>query len=595
MSGLSARRIEPVEEFDESPSRADIVAQLRALEDGLRKPRELIESVFLDVGQDLECCAGQLNDITRTFETLSGNLASDEVVAATDRLANVAQTMQEMGGSLSAEGPTLEKLVRTIASTKRPIDQLSEIMETIKIVTVSARIAASQVGKHGGDLTVFTADIAKLSERASSTIANFSGTYERLIGMLGQAMLTWKRFEKQHSKTLGGVATRLSGSLAAIAEHRQQAIAASADTGEYSKRIAEQLGTAVFALQIGDITRQRVEHVEEALRAATGAFDKASSESKGAAVVGAICRLQSAQMEQVLTDFDRETAQIVDVLERLAGDTDRALQRGQETYGGHGGESHSFLAELGSELQNACALMRDYEKACLELGAAAGAVTTGVEDMLGYVAVIGKIEADLRMVSLNMTLKCVRLGDGGRALTVIAEQLQELVTQTVVAAQEVKRQLSAASADAGALKGGVAATQSQKINQLERDAEESLALLQSVDGSLTNALAVMAREGASVLGGLQKASAGIAARAEIGEAFQDNIAGISRLSGAYSGDADEESKAIMADATAHLGQRYTMASERQLHEQFGGPSSAGDAKAGAAKPEDDGNLDDLFL
>jgi hypothetical protein len=170
------------------------------------------------------------------------------------------------------------------------------------------------------------------------------------------------------------------------------------------------------------------------------------------------------------------------------------------------------------------------------------------------------------------------------------------VTQTVAAAQDVKRQLAVASADAGAMKVGVAATQSQKINQLERDAEKSLALLQSVDASLTNALAVMAREGANVLDGLRKASAGIAARAEIGEAFRESIAGISQLSGAYTGEADEESKAIMADAAAHLGQRYTMASERQLHDQFGGSSSANDAKAAdAAKSDDDGNLDDLFL
>jgi len=610
MSGLSARRIETVEEFDESSSRADIVAQLQALEDELRKPRELIESVFLDVGQDLERCAGQLNDITRTFETLSGNLASGEVVAATDRLANVAQTMQEMGGSLSAEGPTLDKLVRTVTATKRPIEQLTEIMETINIVTVSARIAASQVSGFGGDLSVFTADIARLATHASSTIANFGSTYEKLIRMLGEATATWKRFEKQHGKTLGAVATNLSRSLADIAEHRRQAAAASADTGVYARQIAERLGTAVFALQIGDITRQRVEHVEEALRSAAGAFDQAGPQGKGAALVGAICRLQLAQMDQVLTDFDRETSQIVEVLGQLASDTDRALERGRQTYGGRhggkhgskgGGESDSFLAALGGELQAACALMRDYEKACHELGTAAGAVTTGVEDMLGYVAVIGKIETDLRMVSLNMTLKCVRLGDGGRALTVIAEQLQELVTQTVAAAQDVKRQLGVASTEAGAMKGGVAATQSQKISQLEHEAEESLALLKSVDTGLTDALAIMAREGAGVLDGLRKAQAGIAVRDEIGDAFRDSIAGIGALSGAYVDGGDAGSKAIMAEATAHLGRRYTMASERELHDQFGGSSGAGDAKAGsaeageAAKGSDDGNLNDLFL
>src|SRR6202008_3370068 len=106
-------------------------------------------------------------------------------------------------------------------------------------------------------------------------------TYERLVGMLRQATQTWRRFEKQHGQTLGALAARLSRSLGALAEHREKAAAASADTGVYSRQIAERVGTAVFALQIGDITRQRVEHVEEALRSAVGALDKTGSEQKG--------------------------------------------------------------------------------------------------------------------------------------------------------------------------------------------------------------------------------------------------------------------------------------------------------------------------
>ncbi|MFX8453401.1 hypothetical protein ABTL48_20620, partial [Acinetobacter baumannii] len=61
------------------------------------------------------------------------------------------------------------------------------------------------------------------------------------------------------------IGQRLRQNLAAVAAHRRQAATAAMEIGRRSQAIAEGVGRTVVALQIGDITRQRLEHIDHAV------------------------------------------------------------------------------------------------------------------------------------------------------------------------------------------------------------------------------------------------------------------------------------------------------------------------------------------
>lgn len=605
MSGLNGAQAAYVIEdsVPAAPQRPDIARELDIIQDKLRSPCQALESNFLRVGNDLSECSAQLQEVTNLFEVLPQKLNSEEIVGATGRLESIADKMQSMAGALSSEEHGIIRLIRLIAPAGRPIEDLAETTQTINVVAINARIASAHIGNLGDDLSVFMSDIARLSQHATTTIKSFAATYQSLMRLLKVAGDQWSRFETAHASTLGTLASGLSANLATIVKHREAAAAASIETGQYSRQIGQQIGTAVFALQIGDMTRQRVEHVEEALTSLANILSDTESENDANAAIAAICRLQAAQMEQLLADFDREASQISQSLQTLAEDAEESVHRSQGAYGGGKG-SGSFLGALGAELREACGVMRTYEGACTELDKAASAVTNGVTEMLGYVDAVHRIESDLRIVSLNMSLKCRRLGDDGRALNVIAQELRELVVQTVSAAQSVASSLQDAAELAQTMGNGAGANQSQQIAALEQEAERSIALLDSVDVSLTDALTVMSRNGQSVVKGLRDARSGIDALHEASNGFRESHRRIAVLAATpVDGDA-ETVRAMMDKALTRLGGRYTMASERALHQRLREVPASGEAEidivpspdlAPSADAEDGADLDALFL
>ena len=99
----------------------------------------------------------------------------------------------------------------------------------------------------------------------AKTIVEFSQIYERLVEGVQKAAAARAHFEQSHSGTLNELAQRIASSLADVTSQRQRSADGSAATVQLSRAIGQRVMTAVMALQVGDATRQRVEHIEAAL------------------------------------------------------------------------------------------------------------------------------------------------------------------------------------------------------------------------------------------------------------------------------------------------------------------------------------------
>src|SRR5262249_13225427 len=155
MSGLNggeaARLIEDTTQC--ASLRSEIARELDAIQVQLRAPREVLESNFLRVGNDLAECSAQLQEVTNLFDVLPQKLNSDEIVGATARLEAIAGKMQGMAGALSSEEHGIIRLIRLIAPAGRPIEDLAETTQTINVVAINARIASAHIGNLGDDLS----------------------------------------------------------------------------------------------------------------------------------------------------------------------------------------------------------------------------------------------------------------------------------------------------------------------------------------------------------------------------------------------------------------------------------------------------------
>ena len=308
---------------------AGIVAIATALAD----PRQRIEAAFVDVGARLVQCATLLNRITTVFEALPQDLASPQLAEATDRLAAVGRRAQEISAAFCDEQNDLARLVSVVTAADHPISDLRRTVKMMGIVAVNARVVAAGIVGDSDDFDVFTTDITTLSDGAARTIQEFSAVYRQLTDEVHKAASQRASFETTHGRTLSGLAARLDTTLSAVTRHREASAEGSVETGRVSRQIATRIASAVMALQVGDATRQRIEHIEAALTTLADLVDGSApadiaipSEDLPVARA-AISSLSSAQLSGASHSFQADIGEASHALQDLAADARTVMSR----------------------------------------------------------------------------------------------------------------------------------------------------------------------------------------------------------------------------------------------------------------------------
>lgn len=554
--------------------------------------REKIETAFVSVGGCLTEGAALLNKLIKLFDALPDALRGAEVEEATGHLEAVAGRAAALSGAFGQERAGLERLFEVVRAANLPISDLHRTIKMMGIVSINARVTAASIAEDTDDFDVFTTDIATLSESATRTLKEFSQVYRQLVIEVDAAVSQRNRFEGAHAHTLSDLAGRLAATLRALESQRTSAVEGSAETSRLSRQIVGQIGNAVMALQVGDATRQRLEHIETGFHhlaeilSGEPVFDIAFTSEDRTHALAAIATLEQAQLAETARDFGGEVDDAERSLAALAADAETIMTHSRGQYGSDAGKS-SAISSLSDQLRAAVALLGNFEAERAKLEAVAATVQQTVGILLGHVEAVQDIEANMRLVSLNAAVRCAQLGPRGASLTVIATQLRELTSETVVAAESAVDWLSQSAALADAFGATTATDGAGEGRGLEQGATLALELLSGLDQKLAAALSSLDTDGTRVIALLQKAANGLDGLGALSEAMDDIRMQIADLA---PDEIASEQSAQLTGLIAGLRRLYTMEAERAVHDTLFGPPVAS-----AAAPASDDMFDDFMV
>ena len=554
----------------------------------LAGPRQEIDTAFVAVGARLTEGAALLNTLSKLFEALPEALQGSKVAEAMAHLGAVAERAEILSGTFGQEKADLARLVEVVGKANAPISDLRRAVKMMGIVSVNARVTAAGIVGDSDDFEVFTTDIATLSDSASRTIQEFAQVYRQLTNEVDRAASQRARFEATHADTLSHLAESLVETIAALERQRAAALDASAETGRVSRQIVGRIGSAVMSLQVGDATRQRIEHVEtglDALAAIVTGSDVSDADRPGA--IAALTILQQTQLSDIAAAFSQEVEQAGQDLNALASDAGTIMARSRDFHGDDGAQT-SAIAGLSAQLRAALTILKDFEAERAKLESVASAVQETVRILLEHVGAVQDIEANMRLVSLNAAVRCAQLGPRGASLTVIAMQLRELTTETVVAAEAAMNQLDQSSTLAGAFGAAAAGNGAGQISELEDQANLALDILGKLDQGIGMALARLNADGPKVIALLDTAARGLSGQAALAETLDDTAMAIAGLTSEPLSDVQQISLPILDE----LRKSYTMEAERMIHDRLF-PRTAASMQA---DPEPEAEMDlDAFM
>lgn len=521
---------------------------------GLEQARSVVEKRFLAAGEVLAVAVGGVGRLIGALDELAGALDPATVETTRAELNSAAQSLLGLRDRLAERRESTRGLSRLVDNLRAGIEDMRRDLAYLRVFAINIKVTAAGVVGAGDDFALFAQEISDRIESGRVEVERFAANVVALHDQLAAALVQEQALAGECERLIPAVPDALAASGADIASHHEKVARVAAEVRELAQDIQRKVGSALAALQVGDSTRQRIEHVQQGL----SRLDAICPDPQARAPIAAVVTpLLAAQLAAAAADFHRDAAQIHQSMAGIATNATELL-RLRELAVGRTASGEGFLDRMTGHLGQALGLVDRMETADADALATGRAAVAAVADLTRRIAELQAIKTDVQQMALNTTLKCARIGDAGKPLSVIAIEMRVHASLLEGSAQRALVTLEALAADAGRMAedngGGVAGA--ALTNATER--------LRKANATVEADLAEVAQQGEAVVRGLKEAAGRLDFHGEIGAALDAAATVLDRGQAAAAAGAQAD-PAMLAEILQAVAKSYTMAQEREIH------------------------------
>lgn len=533
----------------------------------LEDARHIIENKFLSAGEILSRSIKGIEGLIASLERLAAALNSDVVRTTTDDLKSAADRLNALPGEHAVRMSNLEKLGKCRADLDDKIDRMRGELAYMRAFTINVRIVAGSQGDVGDEFAIFAQDIADGIAKCGDELHKVESDSSTLQTRLDMAREQNLQLGQDIRKYFPALPDELVHRADDFRVHYSNVAETARQVTELARDIRKIVSRTLLALQIGDITRQRIEHIQYAVEMA---FLPQALDDDGRRTLAAfVYALEGEQLAATGADFEREVAEInrsMTTMGEMAGQLlklhDLAFNKGGDRQGG-------FLHSLAQHIQQARTLAETVADADTSALVTGRETSAAAEQLNRRISDIQMLKNDVQYMALNTTLKSCQIGEAGRPLSVVALELREHANRLDAAATDsldVLEHLLAATA-----------TLTEADNAQQEQTGAKTAVIQALDaaavriveaGDKTEAdINAIAEKGDAVMNTLEVSARTLNFHEEIGVIIGDVTGELSAAGTGLEG-CPENLSAAMQDVLTVLSKKYTMAQERDIQKLF---------------------------
>lgn len=561
-----------------TPFRAD----LRAVSDELEAARSQIEQRFVEGGQALMAA---YDIVTRLKDAIEGVTGALDDRTCEEAGARLTATLNGLGDLVKAETAASQRLhgILTDGQQISPrIDDMQRSLRYLSICAMETRIAGAGVP----EFMQFADDVVKYVSSAASQIDVFACKVGKLTSEIAVAVSG--EGNSALSTRVPAVSAQLVQALGGVRQRRAELRDLATSAAKVAAVVQERVGKVLSALQIGDVTRQRIEHVQTGIAILEDQMERCVSERQANDLAAVGTRLLSAQTSALIKDFGEQTRVVVSTIEDLAGDASRLVALTSKA----GGNDCDAIRAIERGVGLARDMVRDIEVSGERAVSAYGATRQVATELLSNMGNIGNLRSvrdDIRCLAINAYLRSNRLGSDGKAVGVVAAEMNTYAARLGVAAEGILRSLS----DMQTMAGTLEAADGPRLD-LVGELDSAVATLRDAHDRMGHFLTEAAEDGNAVAARIGHIARDIDFRRDLGERLEASR----RLFGTPASlveASDSEDHAAFSEQVFAI---YTMASERDVHRSILKVSAATPAMivtTAAVTAEEDDSLDDMLF
>jgi hypothetical protein len=520
----------------------------------LDQARSVIEKRFLAAGEVLALAVGGVGQLIGSLDQLADALDHQTVETTKAELNSAAQRLFGLRERLETRREEIRGLIRVGDSLCSGIEDMRRDLAYLRVFAINIKVTAAGIPDAGDDFALFAQEISDRIESGRMELERFATEVMTLNAHLASAFAQEQALGGECERLIPAVPDGLVASAHDIATHHEKVARVTGEVRVIAQDIQRKVGSALGALQVGDSTRQRIEHVQQGM----ALLQATCPEPRALEVLsGAVNPLLAAQLGAAAADFNRDADQIHRSMAAIATHASELLRLKDLAFGRSAG-GEGFLDRMTVHLDQALRLVDRMEGADADAVQTGQAAVAAVEALTRRIAELQSIKTDVQQMALNTTLKCARIGDAGKPLSVIAIELRVHSVLLDTSAQRTLGTLEALATDAGRM------VQDETDTAAGSDLTKATERLREANAKVEADLAELAQKGEGVVRALADAAAKLDFHGEIGAALETAAAALNQAPQHAGGEPGLDHE-VLAYVHQTLAKSYTMAQERDVH------------------------------
>ncbi|MCO5732920.1 cytochrome P450 [Rhizobium sp. SSA_523] len=527
----------------------------------MEEARSQIEQRFLDGGAVLLSVLDILNKMIASVDDLTGSL--DETTART--------TLEELGATASA----LQALMKAEASRQtrfreiataqglvRPhVASMQETLRYLRTFAVTAKITGAGIADFSG----FAEEILQRIQEGSDQVSRFSTQLTELGSGIGPVIVKGEETISRYSQSVPHIVRGLTTGMDQLSLQRETLCQRADQVKAIAMGVQTKLAAVLSSMQVGDITRQRIEHCQ----ASFDLLDDYLQSGDAAALTGEqrqrlthiISNLVSAQLDQSRADFDRDTRKIVQTIASFRSDLQDITAVQSSMLCLDGDENDHPMRRLEAGVSDARHAVVDIEKVAGEADSMTKQTISAVKTLLQSISLVQLVRSDIHYMALNTNLRCGKIGEEGKAINVVTAELRSFAGQLDEVAEKTLLELKGLETAAQMLIGDPG--EDVEVAGLDARLDAALERIRTVCQRMDSDLLRMSGDGQRGVEQMDIALSRLNFQAELGDLLS-RCADEIRLMPNQS-CSTEGLEAAIEVLGGRINRLYTMASERELH------------------------------
>lgn len=533
-----------------------------------------LDTRFLRAGTTLARAIEMIDRMIAGLDSIAGALDADVAGAAVADLLAMAGRLTALPAVQADRAQRMETVAHIAKMLRDNVMELHQSLRILNIYGMNIKIAASGEPQ----FVAFVDGIADRLGTGEALLAGFMTRIKDLTAGVAGVQQSGRLLVTECSRVIPAAPRKLIADAEALETHLAATAKLARKVAEIARSVQGKVAVVLGALQVGDSTRQRLEHAASTLQllqasAVDGAVDPG--------VAAHVERLVAAQLDAIMQDFSREAGALVRSMAELGHDSAQLADLIAEQADGN---DRAFLNELDQGISNVERLTVQLRAAEARSGDMAAMIVDTVTDLSTRLDGVKRVAIDVQDISTNTRLLCRRHGTAGKAVAVIAREVDaHALTLTAVTADVARATDRLRDID----------PRMRQIapNGAERDMGETLAeallVIRRACDRTEEVTAQGADDARQLVTLIFETSDDLRRELAVTEILASAMATLSTRNPTVAPTAVAEQ--TLRDLLQAIGNLYTMAPEREVHARFLLPGmDAIPAAAPVAEDDDDG-------